>query len=215
MKLLEGDARLHALFLQRVNAPDLGNWRWRNDDYFAGSKQDAVRILSDMAKALHDLRSKSIIHNDIKPANILYSRETGGVLIDFGLASYDGDPISVAGTPWYVAPEYLDRGKRGAAADTWALGVVMLYLLRLVPLPDLGRQVPTWMIRDVKASAEEQRQKAESSMLQWVRRVKNVLKDMDTTDPINEVVKQMLVPDPRDRIEIEGLRKAAEAWDSQ
>ncbi|RYP41521.1 hypothetical protein DL768_010487 [Monosporascus sp. mg162] len=53
-----------------------------------------------MAQAFHDLRKQKILHNDIKPANILYSRERGAVLIDFGLASYDGEIARAGGTPW-------------------------------------------------------------------------------------------------------------------
>jgi len=94
-----------------------------------------------MARALQHLREKKVLHNDIKPSNILYGEETGAVLIDFGLGTLEGSLPSSGGTPCYVAPEYLNKRRREAAAEVWALGIVMIYLLKLVPIPDSGREV--------------------------------------------------------------------------
>src|ERR1700757_2711318 len=89
-----------------------------------------------MAQALQYVHQKGIIHNDIKPANILYDHDRGAILIDFGLSTQVGSPLCTGGTPWYMAPEFLADKKRGPPADILALGVVALYLLRHTSLPE-------------------------------------------------------------------------------
>ena len=60
-------------------------WRSTSNDYFRGSKDDAFQVLMDIASALEYLYSLELGHNDIKPSNILLSKERGAVLSDFGL----------------------------------------------------------------------------------------------------------------------------------
>jgi serine/threonine protein kinase len=151
VKLLGGDARISALFLESIDARDLTHRSWcgySDGRIFKGTTADAKCVLHDMARALQYLRVKKIKHNDIKPANILYSGEKA-VLIDFGLGTFDGAPTSRGGTPWYVAPEYRYTGNRGGPSDMWALGIVMLYLLKRLALPDAGVEVPSWPIKDI------------------------------------------------------------------
>lgn len=164
-----------------------------------------------MAQAFDDLCGQGILHNDIKPANILYHEERGAILIDFGLASYDKETACDGGTPWYVAPEFLDRAQRKAAAEVWALGIVMVYLLGLVPLPDLGRQVKSWAISNVRPTSQDMKQEAPLRMLSWLQQIRTVTTTLDTTDPLDKVVSQMLSPDPRERIKIHELREAVRA----
>ena len=68
---------------------------------------DARTTLGDMSSALEYLSIHGIVHNDKKPANITYSPERGAVLIDFGIATRDGDRRSNGGTPWYLPPEFV------------------------------------------------------------------------------------------------------------
>lgn len=101
MELCGSDARLEALYLQSVNAVSLASTKWRDSHsaYFSGTTADAQRILTDMVSALAYLRTMSILHNDIKPPNILYSRSTGAKLIDFGLVTRDNWPLCTGGSP--------------------------------------------------------------------------------------------------------------------
>ncbi|KAL8299141.1 hypothetical protein RB593_009150 [Gaeumannomyces tritici] len=152
VELFGGDARLEALIMENVDARDLGSRHWcdaKGNKHFLGTRAHAVRVLADISQALLYLRRKSILHNDIKPSNILFSEQRGAVLIDFGLATVDGSLASTGGTPWYIPEEYLTRGRRAAPADVWALGVVGAYLLGHVPLPDSEKQVKSWAIRDI------------------------------------------------------------------
>src|SRR5712691_13493170 len=73
------------------------------------------------------------VHRDLKPENILIARDGAVKITDFGLARI-ADPDrtasrSSAGTPGYIAPEQLERGRADARSDIYALGVILHELL--------------------------------------------------------------------------------------
>ncbi|KAH8651363.1 kinase-like domain-containing protein [Xylariales sp. PMI_506] len=211
-QLLDGDARIYSLIIERIDAKDLGHRSWQDENYFfTGTRRDAGRVLVDMARALHHLRQKRILHNDIKPRNILYRRETGAVLIDFGLGTHDGGSPAAGGTPWYVAPEYL-RERRGAPAEIWALGVTMLYLLRRTAHAE--SQNRGWLIRDV-TNARVQRPRALfrswlGTIAEAVADLEQVAGDDEDDDGLEELVCRMLDVDDEERIDAESLLQLAE-----
>ena len=87
----------------------------------------AVRICAQVAEALDAAHELGLVHRDISPANILWTR--GGVkVIDFGLCASTGDPEEtdgLLGTPAYMAPERIDGEPVRPASDVYALGVVL------------------------------------------------------------------------------------------
>jgi serine/threonine protein kinase len=72
-----------------------------------------------------------VIHQDIKPENILLDRELNVYLIDFGFASLGLQEASVSnvfkGTPGFIPPEQIVNPDR--ASDLYALGVTLICLL--------------------------------------------------------------------------------------
>jgi serine/threonine protein kinase/tetratricopeptide (TPR) repeat protein len=99
--------------------------------------EDAVRITTEVADALHYAHRQGVIHRDIKPENILL-REGHALVADFGIAlssSTGGDvrltEIGVSmGTPSYMSPEQA-AGERAldARSDVYALAAVMYEML--------------------------------------------------------------------------------------
>jgi serine/threonine protein kinase len=89
--------------------------------------------LVQMAEALRELRKQRIVHCDIKPSNILLRRlDNSPVLVDFGVAldlSQSIEDFNLFGTPYYMAPEALRRGKPHYAWDAYSLGVTAAALL--------------------------------------------------------------------------------------
>ncbi|KAH9435377.1 hypothetical protein MCOR02_004317 [Pyricularia oryzae] len=78
------DARVRALYMEDIRAPSFGDegyWRGPNG-YFSGTGANAERIMRDMISALSWVHGLQVTHNDIKPANILFSGTRGAVLID-------------------------------------------------------------------------------------------------------------------------------------
>ena len=150
--------------------PDLGTMHTASY-LFTGTDNDAYVTLHRMASALSYLEAERIIHNDIKPANILFDRSRGPVLIDFGLATCHEDRPCLGGTPWYIGKETWEDGVRTALSDVYALGVTILYLLKKIPLPE--RIGPRWNIIEV-ARDEKFLTKGSQNMLEWVLRVQNI-----------------------------------------
>jgi hypothetical protein len=103
-----------------------------------GGALDLARLraaLAQLASGLGYLHAAGKIHRDVKPSNVLCTAERV-VLLDFGLAS-DGADSSRAGTLPYMAPEQHDGAAVHAAADWYAVGV-MLWAALAGRLPFLG-----------------------------------------------------------------------------
>ncbi len=90
---------------------------------------DVVSISRQMLEALRFLKSKHIIHCDIKPENIMFVNENDNTvkLIDFGLAMYDyqTERHYTISSPPYRCPENILSIDWSFGADIWSLGCVI------------------------------------------------------------------------------------------
>jgi len=89
-----------------------------------------ARIGQDLLAALGAAHAVGVVHRDVKPSNVLLTRDGRAVLTDFGVATIDGDPSltksgMVMGTPAYSAPERIEGEPATAAADLWSLGLTL------------------------------------------------------------------------------------------
>lgn len=91
-------------------------------------------IIVQICYALNALHTQNILHNDIKPENILY-KSTGNTLevklIDYGFSrlELDKDTQYVSGTLPYIAPEIYMGRPAGNSSDFYSLGVVIYRLI--------------------------------------------------------------------------------------
>jgi serine/threonine protein kinase len=99
------------------------------------NEAEAWRFLSDVASGLACLHQKNIIHQDIKPDNVLVSNDNVYLITDFDISVTTkntrrmGDEIP-AGTAAYMAPERFGRQAAPIqASDVWALGASLYELL--------------------------------------------------------------------------------------
>ena len=84
---------------------------------------DRLRVaLGELAEGLSVLHAAGHVHRDIKPANVMIERGGRVVILDFGLIAALSPR---AGTPEYMAPEILAGGPPSAAADFYAVGVML------------------------------------------------------------------------------------------
>lgn len=60
---------------------------------------------------------QGVLHNNIKPLNISYSRERGAVLLDFKLATTSSEGTPSGCWHWYVPLDYITDHDRGSPAD--------------------------------------------------------------------------------------------------
>ncbi|MSR75245.1 MAG: FHA domain-containing protein [Planctomycetes bacterium] len=122
-----------------------------------------MQMAFEVAQALHGAwLHRHVVHGDIKPANVLLTKEGVAKLCDFGLAQMGRtDAADKRGTAAYSAPElFSGRAPRSVASDFYALGISLFQLLsgRLPyeqlevtalrqahehqPLPDLSALLP-------------------------------------------------------------------------
>lgn len=94
---------------------------------------DVLDIGIKMASALGTALKHNLLHRDIKPANILFNTEGEPKLIDFGLAraaeAEESDEGHVWGTPYYVAPEKIERKGEDFHSDMYSLGGTLYHAL--------------------------------------------------------------------------------------
>lgn len=93
----------------------------------------AVHICRGAALGLAAAHHAKIVHRDVKPANLLLTRQGDARVTDFGVARMleprDGYESGVQGTPATIAPEQIMGKHVTAAADAYSLGVTFYYAL--------------------------------------------------------------------------------------
>lgn len=89
-------------------------------------------IVHACADALEYAHRHGVLHNDLKPANILLSSDNVLKIIDFGVAclvDHQRESGEIAGTPEYMSPEQLRGERLGPQTDIYALGIIAYQLL--------------------------------------------------------------------------------------
>jgi eukaryotic-like serine/threonine-protein kinase len=94
-----------------------------------------IAIAAQVADALHHGHQRGIVHRDVKPSNILISRDGRPLLTDFGIAKALHETTGLTrtgtsiGTPEYMAPEQIQGQPVDARTDIYALGIVLYEML--------------------------------------------------------------------------------------
>lgn len=96
------------------------------------SVREAVGIGIQIASGLEAAHNSHIIHRDIKPQNILISRDGTAKVTDFGIAkaaSSNTITASAMGSVHYISPEQARGGFSDEKSDVYSLGVTMYEML--------------------------------------------------------------------------------------
>lgn len=93
----------------------------------------ALHIAIDVARALEEAGTRSIVHRDIKPENILLTADGRVKVADFGIARVQGGAGQTmaggfTGTPEFAAPEQ-SLGEGDGRTDIYALGATLYAML--------------------------------------------------------------------------------------
>lgn len=93
-----------------------------------------ARLLLPIAEGLGHAHKNGVVHRDVKPSNILISREGQAHMCDFGLASLDHDDQltrsgALLGSVPYMSPEQVNGSATDAYSDVFSLGSVLFEAL--------------------------------------------------------------------------------------
>jgi len=98
--------------------------------------KDALNFLVPILSALSAAHSLGIVHRDVKPENILISKEGRIKIADFGLArgeligsTMTAESSVILGSVSYLSPEQVQRGVADARSDVYAVGIVAFEML--------------------------------------------------------------------------------------
>ena len=138
-RLLDGGATPDGrpyLVMEYVEGQPLTQWC----DAQALGTRERLEIFLDVCAAVQYAHQHLVVHRDLKPGNILVTREGGVKLLDFGIAKLIDPDVSDGAaertgtlmrllTPDYASPEQVRGAPISTASDVYALGVVLFELL--------------------------------------------------------------------------------------
>ena len=140
----------HANIVQAFDVGEAGGYHYFVMEYVEGhtlydeladgkvfSEPEALRVIIQVARALEHAHTHGLIHRDVKPKNIMITKDGTVKLADMGLARAAADVEAAAaeagkayGTPYYISPEQI-RGevKIDFRADIYSLGATLYHLV--------------------------------------------------------------------------------------
>ncbi len=102
---------------------------------------DAIRLIAQVAQGLHRAHKQGLIHRDVKPDNVMITRDGQAKLLDLGLVKEVDADLNLTrtgrglGTPHFMAPEQFRNAKNAdIRCDIYSLGAT-LYMMVTGELP--------------------------------------------------------------------------------
>ena len=93
----------------------------------------AIEIITRVVKGLEAAHIAGMLHRDMKPGNVIITENGTPKVLDFGLAqgrtAEDESEEVIWATPFYVAPETLQRNAEDARTDIYSVGMTLRFLL--------------------------------------------------------------------------------------
>lgn len=170
------------------------------DDYVVANKliaTDVVNLIMNVCEILEFIHKRGVLHKDLKPNNILIQQVNKvpyPVLIDFGIASLDGEESElIFGTPAYSSPEQIKGSPVDQRSDIYALGMLLgCLLLKIQPSTDYHHS----------------HNKSRQNML-------NALKQAGINADLQQVIGKMVAKMPENRYQTaETVRSDLNLWQS-
>jgi serine/threonine protein kinase len=150
-----------------------------------GSWHDFAHIGVQVALALAHAHEKGVLHNDIKPANLLLDRTGRVIVTDFGIGrrlagDLEREDEHPTGTLRYMAPERL-RGHCGVESDIYSLGATLYELVTQTPAFD----------------AADRRKLIDRILRSQLKPPRQIVPQVPA--PLETIILNAMAPEPRDR----------------
>lgn len=170
LKVMEPHGRRQCLYYitEYIEGQTLRQWM---NDHLQPSLKDVRAIAEQIARGLRAMHRQEMIHQDLKPENIMIDQHGVVKIIDFGSTKIAGvqeitTPLArdnILGTRNYTAPEYLKGFAGSNRSDIYSLGVICYEMLcgklpydrelnlrnltkvRYRPASDCNQNVPAWV----------------------------------------------------------------------
>ncbi len=98
-------------------------------------------LLSGAARGVAAMHRAGIVHQDLKPSNLMVDRCGRVKVVDLGISARTDEPRGErsVGTPSFMSPERLDGAAGTPSSDVWGLGLTLFTLLAgRIPLEASG-----------------------------------------------------------------------------
>ena len=118
------------------------------------SAEEMIALAKQVAAGLDYAHGMKVVHRDIRPANIMITRQSVAKIMDFGISKSVGTMTrtgQVLGTPYYMSPEQVMGHELDGRADLFSFGVV-LYEMATGERPFTGENVTTIIYKIVNES---------------------------------------------------------------
>jgi len=199
--------KLESIVMEYAGGGDLLDWIAFNGEKGKEKTIPAsvtTRIMTEIALGLKDIHDQKVCHRDIKPDNILLTRDPLDIsdeplvkIADYGLSSFENQVNPIIGTPEYFSTEMAHALLQNKdivpqfdckSADVYALGIAYYVLLSADfpyhPPPHLNR-------RSARIYMYKQKVSAEISIPKEIER------------DFAKLILSMVKPDPEDRFTID------------
>ena len=141
-----------------VEGQTLTQWMIDNPDPPLETVRGIIEQIADGLQAFHRLE---MIHQDLRPENIIIDRTGTAKIIDFGATSIagisDDAPLEILGTAQYTAPEYFLGEGGSSRSDIFSLGVIAYQMLT-------GRLPYGAAVAKTRTKAQQRRLKYKSAL---------------------------------------------------
>jgi serine/threonine protein kinase len=148
---VESEGGLYYIVMKYISGTSLEDLLERKEGL---SIPEIQRILWEAACALGHAHQRSVVHRDVKPANIMFDHDARAMLTDFGISkalqAATGFTATgmIIGTPHYMAPEQAKGASVDGRADQYSLGIVG-YRMLTGELPFAGDSVHTILYKHI------------------------------------------------------------------
>ncbi len=131
------------IVMEYIDGVGLPRWMKRSPE---PTRDDRLRIATQLASALEAAHHIGIVHRDIKPENILVTGAGDAKVLDFGIARPEaaGHTLTatgaVVGSPMYMSPEQIQALGVDRRTDIYSLGAVLYFLFTRIE-PFAGKDI--------------------------------------------------------------------------